>query len=50
VSEENKEKARRLMEDGFGKGRLEIVDKVLDPDFVCYDPNSESGGLGERTR
>src|SRR5215211_7109637 len=43
VSEENKEKSRRLMEDGFGKGRLEIVDEVLDPDFVCYDPNSESG-------
>jgi predicted ester cyclase len=43
VSEENKEKARRLMEDGFGKGRLEIVDEVLDPDFVCYDPNSEAG-------
>jgi predicted ester cyclase len=43
VSEENKDKSRRLMEDGFGMGRLEIVDEVLNPDFVCYDPNSESG-------
>jgi predicted ester cyclase len=43
VSEVNKDKARRLMEEGFGQGRLEIVDEVLDPDFVCHDPNSESG-------
>ena len=43
MSEENKVKARRLMEEGFGQGKLEIVDEVLDPDFVCYDPNSEAG-------
>ena len=43
MSEANKEKARRFMEEGFGQGKLEILDEVLDPDFVCYDPNSESG-------
>ena len=42
-AQENKEKARRLMEEAFGGGKLEVVDEVLDPDFVCYDPNSESG-------
>jgi len=43
VSEENKEKTRRLMEEAFGQGNLQIVEEVLDPDFVCYDPNSEAG-------
>ena len=42
-AEENKEKARRLMEEAFGAGKVEVIDEVLDPDFVCYDPNSESG-------
>ena len=41
--EENKEKARRLMEEAFGQGNLEVVEEVLDPNFVCYDPNSEAG-------
>ena len=43
MSEENKEKARRLIEEAFGQGNLQIVEEVLDPDFVCYDPNSEAG-------
>jgi predicted ester cyclase len=42
-AQENKEKARRLMEEAFGQGKLEVVDEVLDPNFVCYDPNSEAG-------
>jgi steroid delta-isomerase-like uncharacterized protein len=41
--EENKALARRLLEEGFSQGKVEVVDEVLDPDFVCYDPNSESG-------
>jgi len=41
--EENKEKARRLMEEAFGQGNLEVVEEVLVPNFVCYDPNSEAG-------
>ena len=43
MSEENKEKARRLLEEAFSQGKTEVVDEVLHSDFVCYDPNSESG-------
>jgi steroid delta-isomerase-like uncharacterized protein len=43
--EENKEKARRLYEEAFGQGKTEVVDEVLDPDFVCHDPNSETGEI-----
>src|ERR687886_2628711 len=43
MSEENKAKARRLLEEAFGQGKVDVVDEVLDPAFVCYDPNSESG-------
>ena len=42
-AEENKEKARRLMEEAFGQGKVEVIEEVLHSDFVCYDPNSESG-------
>ena len=42
-AEENKEKARRLMEEAFGQGKVDVVDEVLAPNFVCYDPNSEAG-------
>ena len=42
-AEENKEKVRRLYEEAFGQGKKEVLDEVLDPDFVCYDPNAESG-------
>jgi predicted ester cyclase len=44
-AEENKEKARRLMEEAFGQGKVEVIDEVLDSNFVCYDPNSESGEI-----
>ena len=40
---ENKDKTRRLFEEGFSQGNIDVVDEVLNPDFVCYDPNSESG-------
>ena len=43
MSEENKATVRRLLEEGFSQGHTEVVDEVLNPDFVCYDPNSESG-------
>jgi predicted ester cyclase len=42
-AEENKAKVRRLMEEAFGQGKPELVDELLDPEFVCYDPNSEAG-------
>src|SRR5215210_5020962 len=44
-AEENKEKARRLMEEAFGQGKTEVIDEVLHSDFVCYDPNSETGEI-----
>src|SRR5918994_3852294 len=44
-AEENKEKARRLMEEAFGQGNTEVIDEVLHSDFVCYDPNSEAGEI-----
>jgi hypothetical protein len=39
-AEENKETVRRFMEQAFSQGKVEVVDEVLDPDFVCHDPNS----------
>jgi steroid delta-isomerase-like uncharacterized protein len=44
-AQENKERARRLMEEAFGQGKVEVIDEVLDPSFVIYDPNSESGEI-----
>jgi steroid delta-isomerase-like uncharacterized protein len=43
VSNENKNKVRRFLQEAFTEGKAEVVDEVLDPDFVCYDPNSEAG-------
>jgi steroid delta-isomerase-like uncharacterized protein len=45
MSEENKEKMRRFLEEAFGQGKTEVVDELLHSDFVCYDPNSESGEI-----
>lgn len=45
MSEENKEKMRRVLEEAFGQGKKEVVDEVLDSDFVCWDPNSETGEI-----
>jgi steroid delta-isomerase-like uncharacterized protein len=36
---------RRVLEEAFGQGRVEVVDEVLHSDFVCWDPNSESGEI-----
>jgi len=45
MSEENKATVRRFLEEGFGQGKTELVDEVLHSEFVCYDPNSESGAI-----
>ena len=45
MSEANKEKVRRVLEEAFGQGEVEVIDEVLHSDFVCYDPNSESGEI-----
>jgi steroid delta-isomerase-like uncharacterized protein len=44
-AEENKEKMRRFMEEGFGQGNTEVVGEIVDIDFVCHDPNSETGEI-----
>jgi steroid delta-isomerase-like uncharacterized protein len=44
-AQEKKEKMRRLLEEAFGEGKTELVDELLHSDFVCYDPNSESGEI-----
>src|SRR5215207_4264666 len=36
---------RRVLEEAFGEGKVEVIDEVLHSDFVCYDPNSESGEI-----
>jgi hypothetical protein len=36
---------RRLYEEAFGQGKPEVIDEVLDPKYVCYDPNSETGEI-----
>jgi predicted ester cyclase len=45
MSEQNKAEARRLLEEAFGQGKTEVVEEVLHSDFVCYDPNSETGEI-----
>jgi predicted ester cyclase len=42
-AEENKEKVRRFMEESFGGGKPELVDDLLDPNFVRYDPYIQAG-------
>jgi predicted ester cyclase len=34
---------RRVLEEAFGQGKVEIVDEIADANVVCYDPNSETG-------
>jgi len=45
MSEENKATVRRFLEEAFSQGKPELVDEVLRSDFVCYDPNSETGEI-----
>jgi steroid delta-isomerase-like uncharacterized protein len=40
--EENKAIVRRFMEEAFGGGKPELVDELLDSDFVRYDPYIEA--------
>jgi predicted ester cyclase len=45
MSEENKQKVRRFLEEAFGQGRTEVIDEVVASDVVCHDPNSETGEI-----
>ena len=42
-TEVNKAMVRRFMEESFGGGKPELVDELLNPDFVRYDPYIEAG-------
>ena len=44
-ADENKQKMRHLYEEAFSQGKPEVVDEVLGPNYVCYDPNSETGEI-----
>ena len=39
----NKAIVRCQYEKAFGQGKPEVLEEVLNPDFVCYDPNAEGG-------
>jgi steroid delta-isomerase-like uncharacterized protein len=41
--EENKALVRHFMEEAFGQGKPELVDDLLNPNFVRYDPYIEAG-------
>jgi predicted ester cyclase len=43
TTEENKATVRRFMEEAFGEGKPELVDELLAPNFVRYDPYIEVG-------
>ncbi len=45
MSDENKATVRRFLEEAFGGGKTELVEEVLHSEFVCYDPNSETGEI-----
>jgi steroid delta-isomerase-like uncharacterized protein len=38
MTEENKRVARRLLEEAFGQGRLELIDELAAADSIGYDP------------
>jgi hypothetical protein len=44
-AQENKKKARRFMEEAFGQGKPELLEDLLDPDFVRYDAYIEAGAV-----
>jgi steroid delta-isomerase-like uncharacterized protein len=40
-AEDNAAAARRVVDEGFNQGRLEVVDEVCGPDVVTHDPAEE---------
>ena len=39
MSEENKEKARRFLEEAFNEGNLDVADELFTSDYVLHDPS-----------
>jgi steroid delta-isomerase-like uncharacterized protein len=44
MSEENKALVRRVFEEAWSQGRIEVIDEVTSPDFVDHDPQNPSRG------
>ena len=42
-AEENKEKVSRFMEEAFGQDKPQLLEDLLGPEFVRYDPYIEAG-------
>ena len=42
-AQENKEKARRMLEEAFGQGKLEVVEEVLDLTSSATIPTPRPG-------
>jgi steroid delta-isomerase-like uncharacterized protein len=42
-TQENKTTVRRFLEESLGEGKPELVEDLLDPHFVRYDPYIEAG-------
>lgn len=40
MSEENKAVARRVVEEAFARGKLDVLDEIVDPGYVGHDPAS----------
>ncbi len=38
MSEENKEKARRFLQEAFNEGNFSVVDEIFTSDYVLHDP------------
>ena len=39
MSEENKEKVRRFLEEAFNEGNLDVADELFTSDYVLHDPS-----------
>jgi steroid delta-isomerase-like uncharacterized protein len=39
MSEQNKAISRRLVEEAFNEGKLDVIDELVAPDFVNHDPS-----------
>jgi steroid delta-isomerase-like uncharacterized protein len=40
MSEENKAIARRVVEEAFARGNVDVLDEIVDPSYVGHDPAS----------
>ena len=46
MPEENKDLARRFMDEVWNKGNVDLIDEVVASNYVVYDPDSPEGISG----